>query len=95
LTIDPDYRAGAPSDRQSLQPRQPSLPVDISEQPVSLARMSGASEETHGDCWRVQDLEQIDGFAGAVAASPGDWSLLQRGVRYEDAFSSLGASFPG
>jgi 4'-phosphopantetheinyl transferase len=69
--------------------------VDVSEQPVSLVRLGGAPEETTGDCWRVQDLEQIDGFAGAVAALPGDWSILQRCVRYEDAINGLGASFHG
>jgi 4'-phosphopantetheinyl transferase len=63
--------------------------VDVSEPSVNLVGLSGASEETHGDCWQVQDLEPVDGFFGAVAAPPGGWSILQRRVRHKDAISAI------
>lgn len=62
--------------------------VDVSQESVNLERLSGAPDEITRCCWRVQDLEPIDGFAGAVAAPAGDWSILQRRISYEDAINA-------
>jgi len=68
--------------------------VDVSQESVNLERLSGAPDEITRCCWRVRDLEPIDGFAGAVAAPAGDWSIRQRRIRYEDAINALVARFP-
>lgn len=59
--------------------------VDVSQEPLSPVTLRGATDESAESCWRVQDLEPIDGFAGAVAAPAGNWLVLQRPVRFEDA----------
>jgi len=69
--------------------------VDVSQQPLNLLTVSGASGESTGICWRVQDLEQIEGFAGAVAAPTGNWSIRQRWVSYEEAANRLVEGLPG
>ncbi|MGA2672910.1 MAG: 4'-phosphopantetheinyl transferase superfamily protein [Terracidiphilus sp.] len=67
--------------------------VDVSQQPVNLVRFSSAPDNI-AECWRVQDLESIDGFTGAVAAPAGDWSIQLRPVRYEDVVSGFAAMLP-
>jgi 4'-phosphopantetheinyl transferase len=69
--------------------------VDVSQQPVNHVSLSGVPEKDSAICWRVQDLNSIDGFAGAVAAPEGDWSIQLRSVRREDAFGGLAARFAG
>jgi 4'-phosphopantetheinyl transferase len=59
--------------------------VDVSGGPLNLVRLGDATDDSGESCWRVQDLELIDGFAGAVAAPAGNWSVVERPVRYEDA----------
>jgi 4'-phosphopantetheinyl transferase len=69
--------------------------VDVSQQPLNQLALSGAPNESAGVCWRVQDLVQIDGFAGAVAAPSGNWSIQQRRVSYEEAANRHLAKYPG
>jgi 4'-phosphopantetheinyl transferase len=69
--------------------------VDVLQPRVHLERLSDAPDEVTRFCWRVQDLEQIDGFVGAVAAPSGDWSIQQRPMSYEDAITSLITKYPG
>ncbi|MGA2887857.1 MAG: 4'-phosphopantetheinyl transferase superfamily protein [Terracidiphilus sp.] len=69
--------------------------VDVSQLSVNLVRLIGARSEIPGPCWRVQDLESIDGFAGAIAAPAGDWSILQRAVSYEDVIDGFAGKFAG
>ena len=59
--------------------------VDVSQGPLNPVTLRGAADESAESCWRVQDLELIEGFAGAVAAPAGNWSVVQRPVRWEDA----------
>jgi 4'-phosphopantetheinyl transferase len=59
--------------------------VDVSRGPVNLVTLSDATGGSANSCWRVQDLELIAGFAGAVAAPVGNWSVVERPVRFEDA----------
>jgi hypothetical protein len=60
---------------------------------VNLVRFSSAPDNI-AECWRVQDLESIDGFTGAVAAPAGDWSIQLRPVRYEDVVSGFAEMLP-
>ena len=59
--------------------------VDVSGGPLNPVRLGDATDDSAESCWRVQDLELLDGFAGAVAAPAGNWSVVERPVRYEDA----------
>ena len=63
--------------------------VDVSGGPLNLVRLGDATDDSAESCWRVQDLELLDGFAGAVAAPAGNWSVVERPVRYEDAIRSF------
>lgn len=49
---------------------------DVSQEPLDRVRFEAVSDgaESH---WRVRDLEPIVGFAGAVAAPAGNWSVHQ------------------
>jgi len=70
--------------------------VDVSQGPLDQVKLCSATGDRTESFWRVQDLDRIDGFAGAVAAPSGNWSVLQRPVRFEDAFhGSLGRIFGG
>jgi 4'-phosphopantetheinyl transferase len=68
--------------------------LDVSQGPLDQVRLCSAAGDRAESFWRIQDLEQIEGFAGAVAAPTGNWSVVQRPVRYEDAIhGSLGRIF--
>jgi 4'-phosphopantetheinyl transferase len=69
--------------------------VDVSQNPSSGVRLSGTQGKSAGTYWVVRDLEPINGFVGAVAATPGDWSIQQRQVRCEDAIDQVVDRFPG
>jgi len=59
---------------------------DVSRGPLDRVMLCGAPGGGAAESsWRIQDLEPIDGFAGAVAAAAGSWSVTQRMVRFEDA----------
>ena len=58
--------------------------VDVSLGPVNLVRFSSAPGDIAESCWRVQDLDLIGGYIGAVSAPAGDWSIMLHTVRYED-----------
>jgi len=60
--------------------------VDVSQGPLDQVRLCSATSDIAESFWRVQDLVGIEGFAGAVAAPRGNWTVSQRPVRYEDAF---------
>ena len=60
---------------------------DVSDGPCDQIQLGGAADGGDERCWRIQDLELTGGFAGAVAAPAGDWSVVQLPVRYEDAVS--------
>jgi len=45
--------------------------VDVSQEPLDQVRLYSATGDRAESFWRVQDLEQIEGFAGAVAAPTG------------------------
>jgi len=68
--------------------------VEVSKQPVNIVRFSSAPDGTTESNWRVQDLDLIDGFTGAVAAPAGDWSILLRCVSLEDAVNGFAAVLP-
>ena len=59
--------------------------VDVSHEPLDQVRLCGATGDGAESYWRIQDLEAIDGFAGAVAAPAGDWSIHQHSVGCEVA----------
>jgi 4'-phosphopantetheinyl transferase len=69
--------------------------ADVSQGPSCLARLRGATEDSAESCWRVEDLELTDGFAGAVAAPAGNWSVVLRPVGYEDAISGFAGGIAG
>jgi len=57
---------------------------DVSKQSASSIRLPATSDEFAESDWAVRDLEQSDGFVGAVAAPPGNWSILQWPIRCEN-----------
>jgi 4'-phosphopantetheinyl transferase len=68
--------------------------VDVSQEPLDHIKLCSVAGERAESFWRVQDMERIEGYAGAVAAPTRDWSVLQRPVRYQDAIDgSLGRIF--
>jgi 4'-phosphopantetheinyl transferase len=69
--------------------------VDVSQNSPSLVKLSVGSDVSGESCWLVRNLEGIEGFFGAVAAPPGDWSIQEWEIRCEDAFHRFEARFPG
>jgi 4'-phosphopantetheinyl transferase len=69
--------------------------VDVSEGPRRLVKLGSEGGEMAGAGWLVRDLEGIEGFAGAVAAAPGDWSIRKWPIDCEDALRRFAARFPG
>jgi 4'-phosphopantetheinyl transferase len=69
--------------------------VDVSQEPLNPVRLHGATDSSAESCWRVQDLELIGGFAGAVAAPAGNWSVVERPVGYEEAIGGLRGRISG
>ncbi len=59
--------------------------VDVSHEPLDQVKLCGATGDGTESYWRIQDLEAIDGFAGAIAAPAGDWSIHQHPVGCEVA----------
>ena len=58
---------------------------DVSQEPLDRVRLCSATGDCAESYWRVQDLEPVDGYAGAVAAAAEAWSVTQRPVRFEEA----------
>lgn len=58
---------------------------DVSRGPLDQVRLCYTAGDSAESCWRIQDLDPIDGFAGAVAAPAGDWSIHQYSVGCEEA----------
>jgi 4'-phosphopantetheinyl transferase len=69
--------------------------VDVSQLPAGGLSLSGNQRTNRGTGWLVKDLESIKGFVGAVAAPPGDWSVQQWQIRYEDVLDRVVKRFPG
>ena len=69
--------------------------VDVSEGSRRLVKLSGAGGDADESGWQVRDLEGIGGYAGAVAAAPGDWSIRRWAIDYETALQRFAARFPG
>ncbi|MGD0097319.1 MAG: 4'-phosphopantetheinyl transferase superfamily protein [Terracidiphilus sp.] len=61
--------------------------VDVSHGPLDRVRC--ATDASADFAWRIEDLRLADGFAGAVSAPAGDWSIEQSSVSFREA---LGAS---
>jgi len=68
---------------------------DVSHESLDQVRLCGATGDGAESCWRIQDLETIDGFAGAVAAPVGDWSIHQYSVGCDEAISRFAGEFAG
>jgi 4'-phosphopantetheinyl transferase len=68
---------------------------DALNHPAGEVRLSTPQDENAETCWRVRDLQPINGFVGAVAAAPGDWLIQQRQIRYEDALDRVTGRLPG
>jgi 4'-phosphopantetheinyl transferase len=66
---------------------------DVSGGPLDRVRLRSSTDESAESCWRIQDLETMDGFAGAVAAPAGDWSIHPYSVCYEDAIRGFSGGF--
>jgi 4'-phosphopantetheinyl transferase len=69
--------------------------IDVLRVPLNLVRLRGATDESAESCWRVKDLKPIEGFAGAIAAPAGSWSVVQRPVRFEEATNDFAGGIPG
>jgi 4'-phosphopantetheinyl transferase len=68
---------------------------DVAHEPLDRVRLCGATDDCAESYWRVQDLETIDGFAGAVAAPVGDWSIHQYCVGCDEAIRSIAGECAG
>lgn len=66
--------------------------VDVTQQAENLVRLQGAGAAEGS--WLVRDMDGIDGFAGAIAARPGDWSIREWAIRCDDAVRLFQARFP-
>lgn len=69
--------------------------VDVSQAPMTLIRMSGAPDQDADSLWRVRDLALREGFDGAVAGPPGEWSIRKWAIGYEDLIDHFATRFPG
>ena len=69
--------------------------LDVSEGRFNAVCIQSSEGANADSCWRVVDLDGIDGFAGAVAAPPGDWSIRRWTVDCEDALSRFRMQLPG
>jgi 4'-phosphopantetheinyl transferase len=58
---------------------------DVSHGPLDRVRLCSATSDSAESYWRIEDLEPLEGFAGAVAAPAGDWSIHQCSVGWEEA----------
>lgn len=66
----------------------------MSREASNLVQVADMTDGSTASSWRVQGLELTQGFVGAVAAPAGNWSVVQRLFRYEDAIGrSLGGNF--
>jgi 4'-phosphopantetheinyl transferase len=63
--------------------------VDVAYESLNLVHLADVSERTAATCWKVMDLESADGYAAALAAPAGDWSVSQRTMNYEIALADL------
>lgn len=61
--------------------------VDVSQHSAQLVSLDGVNDAPRGSCWLLRDLELRDGFVGAIAAPPGDWSIRQWPICVEDVIS--------
>jgi 4'-phosphopantetheinyl transferase len=66
--------------------------VDVSQPAANLVRLREGDNIESG--WLVRDLNMVDGFAGSIAAPPGDWSIRKWNIRCEDAIRCFVARFP-
>lgn len=66
---------------------------DVSRGPLDRVRLRCSTDGSAESCWRIQDLETMEGFAGAVAAPAGDWSIHPYSVCYEDAIRGFSGGF--
>jgi 4'-phosphopantetheinyl transferase len=48
-----------------------------------------------GSSWRIQDLEPMDGFAGALAAPAGEWSVHQCSIDCNEEMRGFAEKFRG
>lgn len=69
--------------------------VDVSQPFSNLVRLSGQPDGISESCWVVRDLELTNGFAGAVAAAPGDWSIQLWQMRCDGAKNRIIERFQG
>jgi len=64
--------------------------LDVTTELVSLDSSAAAAVSS---CWRVVDLTARKGFASAIAAPPGAWSVASWDVSWEQAAARLPARF--
>jgi 4'-phosphopantetheinyl transferase len=63
--------------------------VDVAHESLNLVYLADVGERTAETCWKVMDLELADGYAAALAAPAGEWSVSQRTMNYEIARADL------
>jgi 4'-phosphopantetheinyl transferase len=68
---------------------------DVSHWPLNQIRLSCSTGDSTESNWRIQDLELMDGFAGAVAAPAGDWLVHQHPPCCEKAIRTLAEGLGG
>ena len=68
---------------------------DVSHGPLDHVKLRCSTDDCTESCWRIEDLEPIDGFAGAVAAPAGDWFIHQHAVGDEEAIGALAEGLGG
>jgi 4'-phosphopantetheinyl transferase len=64
--------------------------VDVSCERLNRIGVRVRLEEASGICWRVDDLVVGEGFAAAIAAPVGDWTVVLRRVGWEEASNGYG-----
>ncbi len=62
---------------------------DVSRAPLDQIRLCSATGEMDESDWRIRDLELMEGFAGAVAAPTGDWSVRQHSLDCEETIGGF------
>lgn len=65
--------------------------VDVTQQSSNLVGLKGANGERPESFWQLRDLNLRGGFVGAIAAPPGDWSILHWPIRAEELINGFQA----
>ena len=69
--------------------------VDVTREQVFFDGAAITPADFGKSDWLVRDLKPLEGFAGAIAAAPGDWAIESWQVGWGNARMQLMTRFPG